>query len=136
MLAGLMMMAATAWGQESENDHIFIQGWNGHFAHGETVTLEGADLALEKSGLVSVTLGDHPDQGLCTKIERQTVYEWNDDSISFQVEAGDFTTGEPVYVFLIGEEGAASAGYAVTLGDQIPRPLGPGQPSQPILYTR
>ena len=136
MLAVLLMMTATAWGQETETDHLFILGWKGHFAHGETVTLEGSDLALEKSGLVSVTLGNHPDQAQCTKIERQAVYDWNDDSISFQVEASDFTTGEPVYVFLIGEEGAASNGYAVTLGDQIPPVAGPGQPGQPILNTR
>jgi len=131
LLMSLFVFASTAWGQDAP----FITGWNGHFAHGGTVTLNGSVFAKEKTETMKIAIGDHSDFEQCTRHVSQTADDWGDGSATFEVDANNFTEGEQVYVFLIGEDGAVSGGHGVTLGDKIPDPDGPGQPGQPMVNS-
>ncbi len=64
-----------------------------------------------------VEIGDNSDFELCTHREVQVVTAWDDESVSFEVNQGSFSDKEEVYVFVVNEEGAASIGYPVTIGE-------------------
>ena len=86
---------------------------------GNTATLEATeyfdDIYLDTSW-ARVELGDRPDYGNCTHREMQVPTSWAADEIEVTINAGTFGSGQQAYLFVVDSDGAASDGYAVTMG--------------------
>jgi hypothetical protein len=80
-----------------------------------------------------IELGDAPNWDDCTHREIQIPQAWDQVSASFEVNTGNFNSGQDVFVFLVDEDGVPSNGFPVTIGEaHVPTDPGPpGPPGQP-----
>ena len=79
-----------------------------------------------------IELGNAPTFEACTKREIQVASDWVGTQIDFELRPVQFTSGETVYLFVIDEQGNASPGYSIELGEfGDPDPGPPGEPGQP-----
>ena len=65
-----------------------------------------------------VLLGNDPDFNSCTHLELQTPTVWNNGRITFTTNQGSFQNGDMAYLFVVDENGEASAGYSITIGGE------------------
>lgn len=65
-----------------------------------------------------IEIGDNAVYANCTHRETQIPTLWNDGQIQFNLNFGSFTT-EPLYLFVIDENGVASSGYPINSGDTV-----------------
>lgn len=65
-----------------------------------------------------VEIGDNATYSNCTHREIQPALTWSDTGITGTFNQGSFNAGDTVYVFVVDENGIASAGYAVVLGSE------------------
>jgi hypothetical protein len=76
-----------------------------------------------------VELGDQPVYDQCTRREIQLPTAWSAGRVTVTVNTGGFRTDDAVFIFVIDQDGTASAGYGPLVVGGVP---GPGQPSQPV----
>lgn len=74
------------------------------------------DIYLQFGTQARVEMGDSPNYHQSQKLEIQRPTAWSDGSISLQLNFGRFASGENVYLYVVDENGAASPGFALTLG--------------------
>lgn len=69
-----------------------------------------------------VEIGDQDTYANCTHREIQIPAAWSATEITVTANTGSFGAGDSVYVFVVDEDGVASAGYGpVTIGSTAPR---------------
>jgi hypothetical protein len=64
-----------------------------------------------------VELGNNPVFANCTHREIQIPTAWSDTEITVQFNQGTFQVGDQAYLFVIDEDGNASAGYPIVIGE-------------------
>lgn len=62
-----------------------------------------------------IEIGNDPSYAKSTELAIATPISWADGSVTAKIRSGSFRAGETVYVFVIDEDGNASAGYPLTL---------------------
>ena len=68
-----------------------------------------------------VELGDNSIFGNCTKREIQVVQNWSTGEIIIEPKYSEFPEGSQAYLFVVHEDGSASAGHSVTIGSGAAR---------------
>jgi len=76
-----------------------------------------------------IEIGNAQDFQSCTHREVQVTSSWDANQITFTAKQGSFSFEEPVYVFVVNDEGEASPGFQISWveGDLSP----PGPPNTP-----
>jgi len=74
------------------------------------------DIYVDNS-LARVEIGDNPDFDSCTHREIQSLKEWGDNSLTVKINKGSFNEGENAYLFVVDDNGLASEGYPITIGE-------------------
>ncbi|MDY6835186.1 MAG: hypothetical protein SVY53_10350, partial [Chloroflexota bacterium] len=73
------------------------------------------DIYLQFGTRARVEIGDNPVWAECTHREVQNPTAWSEGSIDITLNQGSFEAGDEVYLFVIDEEGQASAGYPIVI---------------------
>jgi len=78
------------------------------------------DIFIQVGSWARIEIGDAPTWSACTHREIQMPTSWNDNSITFNFKQGSFLPGDHVYVFVVDENGMASAGKGpITVGGTV-----------------
>lgn len=95
-----------------------MQGYTSNWRYYDDVYLD--------TTLSRVVLADKPVLSQATVIENQIPSAWSDSSITATVNLGQFTQGQPAYLFVVDSSGTANAsGLAVTTGGNAATPDAP-----------
>ena len=76
------------------------------------------DIYIQFGTRKRVEIGNNAVFANCTHREIQPAVTWSDTGITGTFNRGSFETGDTVYFFVVDEDGAASNGYAVTIGGE------------------
>jgi hypothetical protein len=105
----------TAYANDLSLGYLLVNG-------GEEANTYWDDIYADNSW-ARVEIGDQPIYANCRHREMQVPTAWSPSSVSVTVNQGSFNNGQQVYLFVVDEDGATSAGLPVTLGGPVPHHL-------------
>lgn len=105
-------------GSSSQWENFVLQGYiddnGGPFAD-EEVQLFYDDIYLQFGTAARVELGNDAEFEGCTQLEVQEVVSWSEGQIQISLNRGGFSSGQQVWLFVIGEDGQVSNGRGITI---------------------
>jgi hypothetical protein len=124
----------------NENDkyrYVMFQNYYGNCGEGDRtkVKMYIDDIYIQTGTKARIELGNASTFSASTKREIQIPSSWSDNSITFSVNQGAFTSGQTAYLYVVDENGAVnSSGYPITIGgtsnqDTTPPVRSNGSPS-------
>ena len=92
---------------------LLWQNYRGNGISDQEVWMD--DLYIQTGSYARIEIGNNASHALATKTEIQRPLAWAGDEIDVEVNLGGFTGAETLYVYVIGADGTASAGFELTL---------------------
>ena len=75
---------------------------------------------IQQGTYARVEVGDNSSWANCSKREIQKPNTWTNNQITIQVNTGNFTQGQKLYLFVIDDAGNASTGWPLNQGTTAP----------------
>lgn len=101
---------------EAEWDATGIYTWIDSDDAGDQNTICYDDIYIDNSW-ARVVIGDAPTYDNCTRREIQIPSAWSNTSITASVNQGAFGDSDTAYLYVVDDDGVASSGYEITLGE-------------------